>query len=237
MKPIPFVCILFLIISCDMASETSPIAQQQNDTTVVPLPNDTTSTSMKFIAFDYIELDKINRISKFRSGLGHDYRDGAESCRSMKHYYLPKSSVSWSSIKIFSPVSGTIVRRDEEWAGTQLWIRPFTHPSYTIIIFHISLQRPLALNDSVAAGEQLGTHIGSQTMSDIAVGYSLNNSWTLISWFDIMNDSLFTRYQSRGVSARSDLIITKAARDADPLNCSGESFGTSGTMENWFLLN
>lgn len=41
----------------------------------------------KFITTDYIELDKIDRVSKFRSGIGHDYRDDAESCRSMKHYF------------------------------------------------------------------------------------------------------------------------------------------------------
>jgi hypothetical protein len=216
-----------LLASCD--TETAPTAQQQQ-----PAAPDGPE---KFITADFIELDKIERISKFRSGIGHDYRDGAESCRSMKHYYQPKMSADWGSVKIFSPVSGTLVRRDEEWAGTQVWIRPFTRPAYTIIIFHIALQRPLAVNDSVTAGEQLGTHIGSQTMSDIAVGYSPGNSWRLISWFDIMNDSLFARYQSRGVSSRSDLIITKTARDADPLNCSGESFGTSGTLPNWFQLN
>ena len=51
-----------------------------------------------------------------------------------------------------------------------------------------------------------------------------------------MTDSLFGHYQSRGVVARSDLIITKQARDSDPLNCSGETFGTSGTLENWVIL-
>jgi hypothetical protein len=155
----------------------------------------------------------------------------------MKHYYQPKMSVDWSAVKIFSPVTGIVVRRDEEWAGTQLWIRPFSHPAYTIIIFHIALLRSLAVNDSVTAGEQLGTHIGPQTMSDIVVGYSSQNEWKLVSYFDCINDFLFQRYQNRGVSSRSDLIITKEARDADPLNCAGEVFGTSGTLKNWVDLH
>lgn len=187
----------------------------------------------RFVACDYIELEKIERISKFRSGIGHDYRDDSESCRSMKHYYQPKTSVDWFTVKIFSPVGGTIVRIFDEWAGTQLQIQPFDHPAYGIIIFHIALLKPLATGDSVAAGAQLGYHIGSQTMSDIAVSYSQQNSWKLLSYADILTDTLFQKYQARGVAFRSDLIISKEARDADPLNCSGDTFGTSGTIENW----
>lgn len=226
MRLMSVIALSLLFASCD--SGPVPGAEQQH--TEIPSGHD------RFIAVDYIELDKIERISRFRSGIGHDYRDGAESCRSMKHYYQPKSSADWSKIRIISPVSGSVVRRDEEWAGTQIWIRPFSHPAYTLIIFHIALQRSLAVNDTVTAGEQLGTHIGSQTMSDIAVGYSGNNTWRLVSYFDVVEDSLFQRYQNRGVAARSDLIITKEARDADPLNCSGDAFGTSGTLKNWVDL-
>lgn len=220
---------LFLLVGCDKENNTITQNQPIFKDSVIAIPT-------RFINVDYIELEKIERISKFRSGVGHDYRDEAESCRSMKHYYQPLSSVSWGSIKIYSPVSGTIVRTFEEWAGTQIWIKPFVHTSHTIIIFHIALQKPLVLGDTVLAGVQLGNHIGSQTMSDIAVGLSAQNKWQLISYFDIMSDSLFKKYTARGVTLRSDLIITKEARDADPLNCSGDAFGTSGTLTNWVIL-
>ena len=59
----------------------------------------------KFVKVNYIELDKIARISKFRSGAGHDYSDDFESCCSMKHYYAPYDSLVWNDIKIYSPVS------------------------------------------------------------------------------------------------------------------------------------
>ena len=222
---------LALFASCDKESDALVPQQQQ------PVIKDSTiALPVNFITTDYIELSKIERISKFRSGIGHDYRDGAESCRSMKHYYQPMADISWSSVKIFSPVSGTVVRKFDEWAGTQLWIRPSQYTAYTIIIFHIALLRPLAEGDSVSAGEQIGTHIGSQTMSDIAVGYSLGNSWRLLSYFSLMSDSLFAHYVQRGIASRNDLIISAAARDADPLNCSGETFGTNGTIENWVTL-
>jgi hypothetical protein len=231
MKFFPFYVILVFLIACDKESDT--IIQEKivakDSVIAIPFP-------VRFVAFDYIELDKIERISKFRSGFGHDYRDGAESCRSMKHYYQPLNNINWGSIKIFSPVSGVVVRTFDEWAGTQLWIQPFAQQSYTIIIFHIALQKTLIVGDSVTAGAQIGYHIGSQTMSDIAVGWSQQNTWKLLSYFDVMTDSLFQHYQSRGVVARSDLIITRQARDADPLNCSGETFGTSGTLENWVIL-
>ncbi len=221
---------LFCMIGCDI--ESGSITQEPSVVidSVITFPT-------RFIKVDYIELDKIERISKFRSGIGHDYRDDAESCRSMKHYYQPKNKVAWSSVKIFSPVGGTVVRLFDEWAGTQVQIRPYDQPLFTIIIFHIALQKMLTAGDSVTAGQQLGTHIGSQTMSDIAVGYSQQNQWKLFSYFDVMSDSLFQMYTDRGVPSRNSCIISEAARDADPLNCSGELFRTSGTLENWVNLN
>ncbi len=215
--------------SCDKESITIVQSPPPVGDTVIPVP-------IRFITTDYIELNKIERISKFRSGIGHDYGDDAESCRSMKHYYQPAAKYPWSSVKIFSPVTGTVERTIEEWAGTQVWIRPSAQPIFTIIIFHIALLKPLVAGDTVTAGMQLGTHIGSQTMSDIAVGYTAGNSRLLISYFSLLSDSLFSTYTARGVVSREEFIISRTARDADPLNCSGETFGTSGTLGNWVVL-
>jgi hypothetical protein len=226
------VIVLSLLWSaCDKVSE--PVATQNplitDSVIAIPIPP-------KFISVNYIELDKIERISKFRSGIGHNYSDDSETCRSMKHYFQPKSTIDWSIVKIFSPVDGKVVRIFEEWAGTQLQIQSKTISTCTIIIFHIALQKPLNVGDSVSAGQILGTHIGSQTMSDIAVGFSIQNKWRLYSYFDVINDSLFQQYTVRGISSRSECIISKEARDADSLRCSGETFGTAGTLENWMTL-
>jgi len=218
-----------LISGCDKISNPATQQQQRAKDSVSFLP-------ARFIAFNYIELDKIERISKFRSGIGHDYSDGIESCRSMKHYFQPKSTIDWSAVKIFSPVSGTIVRIEEEWAGTQLWIRPFTQPEYTIIIFHIALLNSTMLGDTVSAGQQIGFHIGAQTMSDIAVGFTPHDTWQLLSYIQVLTDSLFAHYMAHGIPLRDDLIISKTARDNDPLQCSGEAFGTGGSLENWMNL-
>ena len=215
--------LLVFIISCTQNGST--------DT-----PTGTTEQRLGAVTFaNYIELDKISQISKFRSGIGHDYWDDAEQRRSMKHYFVPKENVNWSSLRIFSPVSGTIVRLTEEWAGTQVQVQ--SADGYVFILFHVKLAHPLVVGEKVAAGDTLGTHIGSQTYSDIAVGHSVNNAWRLVSYFDVMPDSIFQFYKARGISTRADCIISKEARDADPLNCTGDTFGTQGTISNWIILN
>lgn len=190
----------------------------------------------KFAGVDYIELGKIDRISKFRSGIGHDYSDNFESCRSMKHYFDPKSDVDWSTIKIFSPVKGTVSNIHQEWTGgTQVRIKSEEYPAFYFIIFHVNLTNPLNVGDVITAGQQLGTGEGS----DIAVEVNTPSGWKfkLVSYFDVMSDSVFQGYQARGLSSRSDAIISREARDADPLTCSGETFTNSGTLENWVTLN
>ncbi len=73
-------------------------------------------------------------------------------------------------------------------------------------------------------------------MSDIAIGFSQQNKWKLLSYFDVMSDSVFQRYVARGITSRNDCIISKETRDSDPLNCSGENFATSGILKNWVTL-
>ena len=190
----------------------------------------------RFIEVDYIELGKISAISKFRSGIGHDYSDEFESCRTMKHYYKPTAAVDWSQVKIFSPVGGTVVNVYPEWAGTKLGITPTGYPDYTVEIFHVDLMSPLNVGDSVAAAQQLGTHIGSQTMSDIAIRFNDAGGWRLISYFDAMSDRLFSSYQARGIRSRTDMIISREERDADPLECDGETYLTPPDPDDWVAL-
>ena len=191
----------------------------------------------RFVGVDYIALDHIHEISKFRSGIGHDYSDDFESCRSMKHYFRPKASVDWSTVQIFSPIDGTVIDTDDGWAGTQVRIQSEEYPAFFFILFHVNLTNALDVGETVAAGQQLGTHIGAQTMSDIAGGVNTPGGWKLISYFSVMTDILFGNYQARGINSRNDAIISKEARDADPLTCDGEDFTDDGNLENWVILN
>jgi hypothetical protein len=60
--------------------------------------------------------------------------------------------------------------------------------------------------------------------------------WKLVSYFDVMTDSLFATFQARGINARADAIISKEDRDGNPLACSGEAFADPGTLPNWVML-
>src|SRR5205085_251723 len=75
------------------------------------------------VAAHYIDLARVQAVSRFRSGVGHDYSDDAERCRSMKHYFRP-AGTDWGTVRIVAPVSGRVTRVIEEWAGTQLQVRP-----------------------------------------------------------------------------------------------------------------
>jgi hypothetical protein len=192
----------------------------------------------KFVETNYIELDKIYRISKFRSSVGHDYSDAVEHCRSMKHYFEPLSTLDWSTVKVFSPVTGTLTRVETEWAGTKLEIASDAYPAFRFSIFHINTLVQYNVGDKVVAGVQLGTHIGSETMSDISVIVNdPTRQGRMVSYFDVITDAVFNLYSNRGVTKREDMIIPKATRDANPLSCSGDTFISTDTLENWVILN
>ena len=192
----------------------------------------------KFIKTNYIELDKIYRISKFRSSVGHDYSDAYEQCRSLKHYFEPKSNLDWTTVKIYSPVKGIITRVEQEWSGTKLEIASDDYPAFRFSIFHINISKQFVVNDKVTEGELLGTHIGIETYSDISVIVNdPTKQGRMVSFFDVMTDALFLEFSDRGLSSRADIIIPKTVRDASPLNCSGDTFTSTDVLENWVYLN
>jgi len=193
----------------------------------------------KFVTIDYIERNKIQKISKFRSSVGHDFSDNFESCRSMKHYVVPFETY-YSNLEIFAPVDGNISYMKEEWAGTQIGIKSKDYPDYTFVIFHVNINN-LNVGDEVYAGQKIGNHIGRLTDSDIAVWVNAPtvntpNGIKWVSYFDVMTDCLFQEYQKYGLTSRDEVIIQKDARDADPLICDGERFTDTGNLENWIFL-
>ncbi len=174
----------------------------------------------RFVNTNYIDAAKIFALSRFRSSAGHDYSDGFETCRSMKHYFMYPDATT----VITAPVSGTITRIFDEWAGTQVQITSALQPAFTFIIFHIALARPLLVGDSVQEAQILGNHIGTQTYSDIAVQVNTPAGLRLISYFETLTDTAFAPFMARGISNPAQLIISRQERDAAPYHCSGEQF-------------
>ncbi|TAH38993.1 MAG: hypothetical protein EYC69_13815 [Bacteroidetes bacterium] len=244
-----------LLWSCSKESDpletvTDPIAQPadtipSNTGTIYYTGN--IDSLPKFIKVSYMEFDSIGRISKFRSGVGHDYSDDFEFCRSMKHYFEPKNfSIPNVDIKIYCPFKGVVERVIQEWAGTQLYITSTHHPAFAARLFHVNLTRSIALGDTLQEGELIGTHIGNMTSSDIAITVltatdgpkdsTISQSGIrYVSYFHVMTDSLFQKFEQRGLYLDS-IIIPLAVRDADPLDCNNEAFNGPGTLSNWIQI-
>jgi len=215
--------------------KTATDSQPQNQ----PSGGDTANTSSPFIQADFIDLDKIFSVSKFRSGSGHDFSGNGEKCRSMKHYFAPNWSQAGESLRqanngmppgpngktdinIYSPVDGTItgIQAEKSPIGEQIYIQPNLAKDYTIRLFHVYKNAGIAKGSVLKAGQKIGV-IGQYSSTDIAVQKGRNN---FISYFDVMPDSIFATYIARGVTSKNDLILSKAQRDANPLQCSGENF-------------
>lgn len=197
----------------------------------------------KFINNDFIELSKVTRISKFRSGAGHDYSDDFESCRSMKHYY--SLDTSWTPTNdfisnIYTPITGEISKIENENSGTsyQVWIKADAYPAFNIVLFHVNISNSIKYGMKVNAGEMIGTVTGT----DIAVYVNTPEGVRYISYFDVMTDNLFTLYQLRGLIDRNAIIISKETRDANPImiNCNSQDpFPNQYDRRNddWVFLN
>jgi hypothetical protein len=193
-------------------------------------------SACRFVARDYIDLASIDRISRFRSSVGHDYHDDVETCRSMKHYVPPRATVNWSTVPIVAPITGSIELTRPDFAGTQIVIRSAAQPAFLFVIFHVTPSIGVADGTPVTAGQPIGTHVGSVTMSDIAVFVQTPSGRRLVSWFETMSDELFAAYAARGVASREAAIISRAERDGDPLRCDGEAFTASGALASWMPL-
>ena len=174
----------------------------------------------KFVKTNYIDLNKITQISKFRSSAGHDYHDDKESCRSMKHYFIAPDSTT----TIKSPVAGVVSRMDDDFVGKQIHITSDAQQAFDFIIFHVMLAKPLAVGDRIEEGQILGLHAGTMTFSDIAVAVNTPTAYRLVSYFDTLTDEAFAAFQARGITSRDQMITSKAARDAAPYQCAGQEF-------------
>lgn len=204
----------------------------------------------RFASVFYFDLEHVERISRFRSGLGHDYADYYEACRSMKHYICPNDcdgpnspppgshDPPWTELELRAPADSSVVRMDvEQTYGTQLVLAPDGLPDVFVKIFHVTPGSGVFVGAHLEAGQVIGTHATDLTMSDIAVERHLPAGFKLYSFFEVLTDEAFAPLLARGVPSREALQISAAERDADPLACDGERFLSEGALENWVELD
>ena len=248
MRRLSYIVFISVLYSACSGSSTTP-------STLPTLPTPSTPTTLptpagppsrwdlnargvpRFITHHYVDLTYIERISRFRSGFGHDYSDDVERCRSMKHYFVPRYlSIDSSTMPVSSPMTGAVERVREEWAGVQIEIQADEYPAFRVILFHVNAAIPLEEGTRLEAGQRIGTHVGNQTASDVAIVVDSTEGRRYVSWFDVITDGLMADYVVRGVTSRESAIISRAERDSSPLTCNGEAFVSPGSLPNWVNL-
>ena len=208
---------------------------------------------LKIAKFNFTEIEKFSKISKIRSGVGHNYTPSTDeydptnkNCKSMKHYLIPVGvpnssdlyaktphTFEWMSIKYFSPVDGYIigVSYKENPYGTEsnFKIVSKNNPGYYFGYFHVALLDGLKEGSEVKAGQQIGTFGDENTWGEIAVEVQVKNGKTYApSFLEVSSEEVFKQFENKGVNSFSDVIIPREYRDANPLACDNTDAG-------WFI--
>ena len=123
----------------------------------------------KFITANFVNVSDLEKISKFRSGAGHNYSDEYEAPdRSMKHYFVPlpqyrEAQGTDHSLRVYSPVAGTVVKiKDDIWntplglGSHQLHIIPDGYDMFEVRLFHINNLDIIIVGSHVSAGQWIG---------------------------------------------------------------------------------
>lgn len=212
----------------------------------------------KIVKAHMINPEDLEAISKFRSGAGHDFSTMGEICRSMKHYFMPKGFTAYNSqqqseqtqgeymppaptpdtaVSIYSPVDGKIgsIASEQYPIGKQISISVKDNAKITMRLFHVYPADGITEGMDVTAGQKIG-EISKYQQTDIAVQVLTRTGIQMLSYYQVMPDSLFADYAAHGITDRSEFIITKKARDAKPLSCNGEQFTQQNSQDDWVSL-
>lgn len=195
------------------------------------------------IASNPFDLNDIEKISRYRSSSGHDYTDASETCRSMKHYIYPYDHRP-EVVEIKSPFKGRVIgfHNDDEIIGDDgihnqhIILEPINQQGMEFHFFHTKLVAPLKLGQIVNEGEHLAwadfvRNGGAGSDIDIAIHLQTSAGRRNASYFDLVTDTAFQEFAAwSGLQSRDDFKISKAARDANPLQCTTKGGGIKSMM-------
>lgn len=216
------------------------------------------------IVANFTELDKIEKISKYRSCAGHTTvpQDEREMKRSMKHYFSVKTEYrGGDTVDIYSPYDGfvTSIREDRaEGLEGEIWIAPkdlfvILPPigRWTFSVQHINVREGLKRGSEVKAGELIGhAAVAGENRNTFDVVYAKGSiatkridNWVgpfadLDSIFNHMSEKIFEQYQGKGIPSKEELIISKEERDQHPCvyKDNGPYFLNQDDPKNWTVL-
>lgn len=190
------------------------------------------------LATNFIDLNKVKSITKYRSCAGHTTvpQDEREMKRNMKHYVnLYPEHQKENFVEIYAPYDGYIALL---FGNEEIWIAPEKKSVLNILpinqwmfsVTHVKPKNGLKMGDKVRAGELIG--YGTFSVSEkgfpsfdvvygkISIPPKKVDNWPspysdLDSIFNHMSKDILAQYEQKGVT-RKNIIISKEERDSDP---------------------
>lgn len=190
------------------------------------------------IVANFIDLNKVRQITKFRSCSGHTTvpQDGREMKRNMKHYVILYPQYHQENVvEIYAPYDGYIALlfgKEEIWIAPERksWLNLLPINQWMFSLTHVKPREGLKMGDKVKAGEVVGygtfsvSEPGSPSFDAVYGTMSIPpkkvDNWPspfgdLDSIFNHMSPEVLDQYKRKGVT-QENVIISEQARDNDP---------------------
>lgn len=212
------------------------------------------------IVANFVNLDKVEKISKYRSCTGHVVvpQNEKESKRNMKHYLVEKDKETESQVEIYAPFDGYVTfifrlsdQEQEIWVSQKRMLANLIPLNlWSFSVEHIKIREGLKVGDEVKAGELIGytgflkdNHSFDAIFGKIGMPPKKIDGWMspfadLDSMFNHMSDEVFSQFQKKGVSSKDEMIISKEERDQNPCQYRGEGpeLIDQDQTANWVIL-
>lgn len=243
---------MFVVMTaCGSGSNGAAIEDPEHSTYVIEDPEH----PPYFIVANPVDPSKVISVSKFRSGMGHDFSvNSGETCRSMKHYVsivdhnapdykklsggdkkkmpLPVQGVD---VPVFSPVDGVLAveQYDDVLFNRALNIVPDAYPNVRVRLMHVTPLDSVPAGTHVKAGQQVGLVLRNQVV-DYGIEEDVKGSTfktRYISFFMAMDDNTFAAWTARGATSRDEFVFTREQIDAKPWKCKTSPDGKVGNEE------
>ena len=226
-KEIGIILGLIIVLGCSIQPPFDSVTPEQPANSL----SEEANINLRFIIANPLDLSQIQRISTFRSCIGHDYSglniDGEkETLRSMKHYLEPLPSlIGTDQIKIFAPFDGKIVEILDGPPGKAIYISAKAAPSWKFIFFHVIPAVGIEEGTLVQAGEQLGiVSADIHNNFDFALKQFGWKGQVFDSPFMHMSNSILKEYSQNSITPEN-IIFSKEARDAELCPVEGAKNG------------